>query len=104
MTNPAVAGVMAEPQAEQAFLLNLEEHWFTLRRTGRGHGSSGRLPRSSRLEPIPFPSADDGTWWNLNSLNPGPEELSPFYLAAFLGSMRDQVREQAGRLGVTASG
>lgn len=42
-----------------------QEHWFTIRKT------------------------DDG-WWNFNSLYPAPEQLSNFYLTAYLDSLKQQ--------------
>lgn len=47
------------------FVMYLQEHWFTIRQACGG-------------------------WWNFNSLFPAPEALSPFYLAAFLATMREQ--------------
>ncbi len=47
------------PEAEQAFICNREEHWFSLRRL-------------------------DGQWWDLNSTQPSPSKLSETYLGAFL--------------------
>eukprot|EP00775_Hariotina_reticulata_P008212 gene8212-8404_t len=54
-----------DPQQENAFICNLQEHWFTIRQT------------------------DDG-WWNFNSLYPAPEQLSDFYLTAYLDSLKQQ--------------
>lgn len=63
ITSPAAGTAANNPSMEQAFLCNLEEHWFTLRKCG-----------------------DD--WWNFNSLLAAPEPLSAFYLAAFLSSLQ----------------
>lgn len=65
LDNPVVKGVEAEPQHEEAFICNLQEHWFTIRRMG-----------------------DD--WWNFNSLLTAPAFLSTFYLSAYLGTLKDQ--------------
>ena len=47
----------SKPLEQQAFILNLGDHWFSVRKIGE-------------------------TWWNLNSLNKnGPEEISDFYLS-----------------------
>lgn len=54
-----------EPQREQAYICNLEVHWFTIRQV-------------------------DGDWWNFNSLFTAPQHTSAFHLAAFLGSLREQ--------------
>ena len=65
LTSPAAAAARADPQSQAAFVCNLQEHWFTVRRVA-------------------------GEWWNLNSLFAAPEPLSPFYLAAFLASLQGQ--------------
>ena len=44
---------------QEAFVCNQAAHWLTIRRI-----------------------AD--TWWNLNSINDGPERISDFFLSAFL--------------------
>ena len=31
-----------------------------------------------------------GQWWNFNSLFPAPQQLSQFYLSAFLATLREQ--------------
>jgi ataxin-3 len=46
-----------------AFVVNRSEHWFTIRKI-RQH------------------------WWNLNSTSERPEQVSPFYLSAFLTQLR----------------
>ena len=66
ITSPDAGSARSEPQAFDAFLCNLEEHWFTIRKI-------------------------HDEWWNLNSLFSAPEPLSPFYLAAFLGTLKEQV-------------
>ncbi len=43
----------------------MQEHWFSLRKV-------------------------NGQWWNFNSLLPAPEQLSQFYLSAYLATLRDQ--------------
>ena len=50
-----------------AFILNLDQHWFTLRRFG---------------DASPLIEADEGNglWFNLNSSLPAPEWLSKTYL------------------------
>jgi ataxin-3 len=65
LTSPAAAAARAEPQAQAAFICNLQEHWFTVR-------------------PV------YGEWYNFNSLFAAPEPLSAFYLEAFLASLREQ--------------
>lgn len=65
MDSPAMAAVRDHPDAESAFICNLQEHWFTVR-------------------------AIFSDWWNFNSLFPAPQHLSSFYLSAFLGSLKEQ--------------
>ena len=43
----------------------VQEHWFSLRKI-------------------------HGQWWNFNSLYPAPQQLSQFYLLAYLATMREQ--------------
>jgi ataxin-3 len=64
-SDPAAVEARRDPTAQQAFICNLEEHWFTVRQL-------------------------HGQWWDLNSLFPAPKPLSAFYLAAYLDSLRDQ--------------
>jgi hypothetical protein len=52
----------AVPASQDAFILNLEQHWFTLRRFG---GSNDR-------------------WYNLNSMLASPEHISEGYLSLLL--------------------
>jgi ataxin-3 len=65
LSSPDAGNARAEPQAYTGFICNLQEHWFTIRKIR-------------------------GDWWNLNSLFSAPEPLSPFYLAAFLGTLQEQ--------------
>ncbi|GBG67737.1 hypothetical protein CBR_g865 [Chara braunii] len=60
---PEASDARLDPQAEQAFICNLQSHWFTIRKV-------------------------DGEWYNFNSLFPAPEHLSQFYLNAYLGSLQ----------------
>jgi ataxin-3 len=54
-----------DPTLEQAFVCNLAEHWFSIRKLR-------------------------GKWWNLNSINKKPEIISDFYLDSFLAQLRAQ--------------
>jgi Ataxin-3 len=65
LSSPDAGNARTEPQRYQAFICNLQEHWFTIRKI-------------------------HDEWWNLNSLFSYPEPLSPFYLAAFLGTLQEQ--------------
>ncbi|KDR75875.1 hypothetical protein GALMADRAFT_248614 [Galerina marginata CBS 339.88] len=59
------------PQTQLAFILNLEQHWFTLRRFGNAN---------------PNIDLDDGNghWFNLNSFLPAPEWVGKLYLGMVL--------------------
>jgi len=52
------------PSTQQAFLLNLNQHWFTLRRFGQPDGN--------------------GHWFNLNSFFDSPERIGKTYLGMVL--------------------
>mmetsp|Transcript_8297 Transcript_8297/g.14968 ORF Transcript_8297/g.14968 Transcript_8297/m.14968 type:complete len:379 (-) Transcript_8297:121-1257(-) len=65
LQNPTVAAEAQSPHLQLAFICNLQEHWFTLRKV-------------------------DGGWWNFNSIYPAPQPLGTFYLDAFLGTLRSQ--------------
>lgn len=54
-----------DPLSEQGFVVNLSDHWFSIRRIG-------------------------SEWWNLNSTNPKPVFISQFYLSAFLHELREE--------------
>lgn len=57
--------IEAAPSAEKGYLCHLEDHWIALR----------------KLE-------EDGSWWNLNSLEDDPTRLSELYLGAFLKQLQ----------------
>jgi len=59
------------PHAQLAFILNLEQHWFTLRRFGHA-------------EPSLDNDAGRGHWFNLNSCLPSPEWVGKLYLDTVL--------------------
>ncbi|CAG8579604.1 10379_t:CDS:2 [Diversispora eburnea] len=56
------------PEEETAYICNLAEHWFTLRRFG---GLTSR-------------------WYNLDSLLGGPERISPTYLGMLLNQLENE--------------
>jgi ataxin-3 len=60
---PINATVAKNALEEQAFICNLSDHWFTIRRIGN-------------------------KWYNLNSLSKRPEELSPFYLSLYIETLQ----------------
>ncbi|KAJ3402299.1 Ataxin-3, partial [Chytridiales sp. JEL 0842] len=55
----------SDPAGQNAFILNLNEHWFTLRRFG---GKRGR-------------------WYNLNSMKPKPSYVTETYISLLLSQM-----------------
>lgn len=54
-----------------AFILHLENHWFTLRRFGL-------------VSPNPDADSGEGHWFNLNSFLEAPEWVSRLYLGMVL--------------------
>ncbi|PVG00394.1 Josephin-domain-containing protein [Serendipita vermifera] len=61
----------SKPHTRLGFILNLEEHWFTLRRFGPA-------------DPDPTKDPGAGHWFNLNSFLPEPEWVSKTYLGMML--------------------
>lgn len=59
---PINAAIAKDAIQENAFICNLSDHWFTIRKIGN-------------------------KWYNLNSLNKAPEELSPFYLSLYIETL-----------------
>lgn len=59
------------PYTRLAFILNLEQHWFTLRRFGPANADASL-------------DHGDGHWFNLNSFLPEPEWVSKTYLGMVL--------------------
>ncbi|KAF9356109.1 Ataxin-3 [Mortierella sp. NVP85] len=60
-----VVAARAEPEREAAFICNLDQHWYTLRRFG--------------------PSTE--CWYDLNSLHPRPQRMSAIYLTMTLSQL-----------------
>ncbi|KAG0205500.1 Ataxin-3 [Mortierella sp. GBA30] len=60
-----VSDAKAEPEREAAFICNLEQHWYTLRRFG---------PSTQR-------------WYDLNSMHPRPQYMSATYLGMTLSQL-----------------
>jgi ataxin-3 len=69
ISNPEVQDAKENPLNEQAFICNLLNHWFTIR-------------KFSNLGPN-----NEDEWYNLNSLLMNPQHLTCFYLSAFLDSL-----------------
>ncbi|GLB37430.1 putative josephin [Lyophyllum shimeji] len=59
------------PHTQLAFILNLDQHWFTLRRFGHAEAQINS-------------DNGDGHWFNLNSFFPEPEWVSKLYLGMVL--------------------
>ena len=69
---------LVNPTNELAFLCNLDQHWFTVRKT-------------STASPTVHAEAavcGDGGWWNFNSMLPAPQPIGTTYLSAFLAQLR----------------
>ena len=66
------------PHTQLAFILNLQQHWFTLRR----FGPATTLPAAEFDVGSSVPPTDpgDGHWYNLNSFLASPEWISQTYL------------------------
>ncbi|XP_020913568.1 ataxin-3 isoform X2 [Exaiptasia diaphana] len=58
-SNPRVQDARENPQNQNAFICNLQQHWFTIRKLGN-------------------------QWFNINSLKTEPELISETYLSLFL--------------------
>lgn len=62
LTHPDERDARANPTNEEGFLLNNSSHWFALRKIA-------------------------GTWYNLNSLNSGPEVVGDLYLSTCIETL-----------------
>ncbi|XP_046842333.1 ataxin-3-like [Xenia sp. Carnegie-2017] len=63
-SNPEVENARHNPAGEKAFICNLQQHWFTIRKLGL-------------------------QWFNLNSVSSGPELVSETYLSLFLRQLQN---------------
>jgi len=61
---PELRAAIANPVSEEGFLCHLEDHWIALRKL------------------------EDGSWWNLDSLQEAPQFLSDLYLGVFLKQLQ----------------
>ncbi|KAJ7530808.1 hypothetical protein O6H91_14G020100 [Diphasiastrum complanatum] len=61
---PEAEEARAAPHNQNAFICNLQEHWFAIRKVSN-------------------------EWYNFNSLYAAPEHLSNFYLSAYLDSLKE---------------
>jgi len=62
VSNPEATDALTNPVKENAFICNLSNHWFTIRKCG-------------------------DKWYNLNSLNKQPELVTDFYLSLYLATL-----------------
>ena len=60
---PVAEPAQIDPELENAFICNLQNHWFCIRKVG-------------------------GEWYNFDSLIAAPEHLSKFYLSAYLDTLK----------------
>ncbi|KAL2914364.1 hypothetical protein HK105_206136 [Polyrhizophydium stewartii] len=66
--SPLAAEARANPSHQQAFICNLDQHWFTLRRFG----------------------ASPERWYNLNSLLPEPKYVSETFLGMLISQLESE--------------
>ncbi|KIM40111.1 hypothetical protein M413DRAFT_446263 [Hebeloma cylindrosporum] len=65
------------PHTQLAFILNLEQHWFTLRRFGTANSNVDL-------------DEGNGHWFNLNSFLPAPEWVGKLYLGMVLQQSEEE--------------
>ncbi|KZS98696.1 Josephin-domain-containing protein [Sistotremastrum niveocremeum HHB9708] len=68
------------PYAQRGFILNLEQHWFTLRRFGQAVSAK----EATEAE------AERSHWFNLNSFLPRPEWVGRLYLGMVLQQAEEE--------------
>ncbi|KAI8608558.1 Josephin-domain-containing protein, partial [Chytriomyces sp. MP71] len=68
LASPANASLAKDPASAKAYILNLSEHWITLRRFGHSRAR----------------------WYNLNSMLDAPAHVSEFYLQALLSQLQTE--------------
>jgi Ataxin-3 len=67
-TDPLAVEAKRNPQGETAFVLNLNEHWYTLRKFGQS----------------------EDRWYDLNSMSSSPKHVSKMYLGMLLEQMETE--------------
>ena len=80
VTDTTHSEALINPHAEMAFLCNLDQHWFAVR-------------KSKTASPTVHAEAavcGDGGWWNFNSMLPAPQPIGETYLSAFLAQLRQE--------------
>lgn len=65
LSSPDASAAKFDPSSQTAFLCNLDEHWFTIKKC-----------------------YDE--WWNFDSTKPAPAPVGNFYLSAFLATLQEQ--------------
>ena len=76
-TSQAAGSAWREPQRESAFLCNLDQHWFTVRRC------DARSPTvHASAAGISTDATSTSAWWNFNSVFPAPQPISELYQQA----------------------
>jgi ataxin-3 len=65
LSSPDSAAAKSDPSSQTAFLCNLDEHWFTIKKV-----------------------YDE--WWNFDSTKIAPAPVGNFYLSAFLATLQEQ--------------
>lgn len=73
----------ANPNAQFAFILNLEQHWFTVRRFGIAAIVENATPAE----------VEKTHWFNLNSFLDGPEWIGKLYLGMMLKQAEEEGEE-----------
>ncbi|KAD1612199.1 hypothetical protein E3N88_42549 [Mikania micrantha] len=61
--SPVAEPAQVDPELENAFICHLQDHWFCIRKV-------------------------NGEWYNFDSLYAAPQNLSKFYLSAYLDSLK----------------
>ena len=80
VTDTTHSEALVNPHAQMAFLCNLDQHWFAVR-------------KSKTASPTVHAEAavcGDGGWWNFNSMLPAPQPIGETYLSAFLAQLRQE--------------
>jgi ataxin-3 len=88
-TSQAAGSAWREPQRESAFLCNLDQHWFTVRRCD-ARSPTVHASAAGTSTDATSTSTSTSAWWNFNSMFPAPQPISELYLSAFLAQLKDE--------------
>lgn len=80
VTGTTHSEALVNPTNEVAFLCNLDQHWFAVRKTRT----------ASPTVHAEAAACGDGGWWNFNSTLPAPQPIGTTYLSAFLAQLREE--------------